>query len=98
MKSWDDLTTQERATAIGNAKALLIDLVIEGIIDLEMSTADLQASLEAILTKSRKAESPRLGMLGMLANKAINAELNRVAMTAAEGARYDVYGTLTSLH
>jgi len=98
MKNWDDLTKVEQATAISNAKALLIDLVIEGVIELDMPTAELQASLETILTKSRKAESPRLGMLGMFANKAINAELNRVAVAAAEGARYDVHGTLTSLH
>lgn len=98
MKTWDDLTVKEQDTAVGNAKALLVDLVVEGVIELDMPTPDLQMKLNTILTESRKRESPRYGMIAMFANKAINGELNRVARAAAEGARYDQHGTLTSLH
>lgn len=92
MKTWGQLTSLERSTALQRAKTLLVSLIIEGVIEVEMPNAITQRTFNQILIDSRRDENPNMGMMMLYANKAIDKELDRISIAAAHGARYDDIG------
>lgn len=91
-KTWDQLDNLQRSTSLERAKTLLVNLIIEGVINLQMPDKSTQQAFDTILSQSRREENPNMGMMNMFANKKINAELDKISIAAAQGSRYDENG------
>jgi len=98
MKTFGQLSSIERSTAIQRAKTLLVDLIIEGVIEVKMPNAIVQKSFDRILTDMRRNENPNMGMMLLFADKSIDKELDRISIAAAQGARYDNNGNALTDH
>ena len=92
MKTFDQLTRQQKKDAIDMASYELIAHVSKGNLDVTLVNPASQARLEKILENGRKKESPRLITLHLLNDKPIREELDRLAMVAAHGSQYDDNG------
>lgn len=88
MKSFDELNKQQKEDAINMAFYDLINLVRDGVLELELVNPASQKRLETILRK----EERRLVMLHLMHDKPIRLELERLALVAAHGADYDANG------
>lgn len=90
MKTFGDLTYEERIAACDRAKDLLIEHVVQGVIELEMPSAIVQRKMNRILSEVRKNETPSLAKAMLIADSSINRELDKISIAAAEGSNYDV--------
>lgn len=90
MKTFGDLTYEERVAAVDRAKDLLIEHVVQGIVELEMPSAIVQRKMNRILTEVRKNETPSLAKGMLIADGSINRELDKTSIAIAEGSKYDV--------
>ncbi len=88
MKTFDQLNTQQKEDALGMAFYDLLNLVRDGIVELELVNPASQKRLELILSKGRKEEKPRIVTLRLLHDKSIRQELERLALVAAHGSEY----------
>lgn len=98
MKTFGELTFEERNMAVERAKDLLIGLVIEGVIEIEMPNHIVQSQLERILSDGRKSENMKLTKDLLVTHVTINRELDKISIASAEGARYDNNGGLLVTH
>jgi len=98
MKTFGELTFEERNMAVERAKDLLIGLVIEGVIEIEMPNHIVQSQLERILSDGRKSENMKLTKDLLVSHVTINRELDKISIASAEGARYDNNGGLLVTH
>lgn len=98
MKTFGELTFEERNMAVERAKDLLIGLVIEGVIEIEMPNHIVQSQFERILSEGRKSENMKLARELLVNHVAINRELDKISIASAEGARYDNNGGLLVTH
>ena len=98
MKTFGELTFEERNMAVERAKDLLIGLVIEGVIEIEMPNHIVQSQLERILSDGRKSENMKLARELLVSHVTINRELDKISIASAEGARYDNNGGLLVTH
>lgn len=94
MRSYWDLTIEERAKAIKQARMILVAQVVEGVIELEVSNKKTQAMLNRVLGESRRNETPDEAKTFLLVNRVMRTEVDRVAVAAAEGSRYSNEGNL----
>lgn len=92
MKTFDQLTKQQREDAVDFAAYELMDHVAQGTIELTLVDPASQKRLEKILSDARKAESTRLVKLYLINDKPIKTEIYRLAMAAASGSQYDDNG------
>lgn len=92
MKTFEQLTKQQREDAIGMAEYELMDHIADGTIELELTNPQAQERLEKILSDARKAESKRLVKLHLMHDKAIRREIQHLAIVAASGSKYDADG------
>ena len=90
MRTFDDLTYEERIDAVDRAKDLLIEHVVQGVIKLKISNPMVQRKIDRILMKVRKNETPSLAKGMLIADRSINLELEKASIAAAEGSNYDV--------
>lgn len=88
MKTFDQLTLEQKADAISMAEYELIDCVSKGIIEIELVDGNNQKKLERILSDARKNDSQRLVKLHIIHDKSIRTELERLALVAAHGSVY----------
>jgi len=98
MKTFGELTFEERNMAVERAKDLLIGLVIEGVIEIEMPNHIVQSQFERILSDGRKSENMKLTKDLLVSHVTINRELDKISIASAEGARYDNNGGLLVTH
>lgn len=98
MKTFGELTFEERNMAVERAKDLLIGLVIEGVIEIEMPNHIVQSQFERILSDGRKSENMKLARELLVSHVTINRELDKISIASAEGARYDNNGGLLVTH
>lgn len=98
MKTFGELTFEERNMAVERAKDLLIGLVIEGVIEIEMPNHIVQSQFERILSDGRKSENMKLARELLVNHVTINRELDKISIASAEGARYDNNGGLLVTH
>jgi len=98
MKTFGELTFEERNMAVERAKDLLIGLVIEGVIEIEMPNHIVQSQFEKILSDGRKSENMKLARELLVSHVTINRELDKISIASAEGARYDNNGGLLVTH
>jgi len=92
MKTFEQLTFSQKMSAIRIAEYAIINSVAEGILELTLVNEKSQELLEHILAKGRRRESPRLVKMYLLGEKSIRAEIYRLAIVAALGARYNKNG------
>lgn len=92
MKTFDQLDTQQKEDAIGMAFYDLLNLVRDGVLELQLVNPASQQRLELILSKARKTETPRLAVLQLLHDKPIRQEIERLALVAAHGSEYNDSG------
>lgn len=92
MKTFGQLTSIERSTAIQRAKALLVTLIVEGVIEVKMPNTIVQKSFDRILVDMRQTDNSNTGMMMLFADKSIDKELDRISIAAAHGAQYDDNG------
>lgn len=92
MKTFDELNKQQKEDAIGMAFYDLINLVRDGVLELQLVNPASQRRLELILSKGRKTEQPRLVILHLLHDKPIRQEIERLALVAAHGSDYNDNG------
>lgn len=91
MKTFAQLTVQERNIALQRAKDLLIGHIWEGIIEIEPRSLQAKAELNKILSTARKEEWPLEKVKTYIdtSRSSLKQEIDRVARLACEGARYD---------
>lgn len=92
MKTFGQLTFDQKKDAIQYAEYHLIDSIANGVLEVELVDPNNQELLEHVLGKCRKAEQPRLAKLYMLGEKSIREEIYRLAIAAASGSLYDRNG------
>ena len=90
MRTFGDLTYEERVAAVDRAKDILIDTIVQGSIEFKVSSPMVQRKFNRILTKVRKDETPTLAKAMLLADSSINRELDKSSIAIAEGSYYDV--------
>ena len=90
MKTFGDLTYQERVEAVDRAKDILVGHVLEGVIELEMPNSIVQLHLEKILSDGRKSENMKLAKDMLIGHVTINRILDKMSIAIAEGSRYDL--------
>lgn len=88
MKTFDQLTVEQKADAVNMASYELMTLIAEGTLEIQLVDPSSQKRLEKILSDARKAESTRLVKLYMLHDKPIRKEIERLALVAAHGSEY----------
>lgn len=94
MKTFDQLTRQQREDAIDFAAYELMDHVAKGSLDITLVDAASQKRLEIILSAGRKTENTRLVKLHLLHDKPIRTEIYRLAIVAATGSSYNEDGSV----
>lgn len=92
MRTFDQLTKQQREDAVDFAAYELMDHVAQGTLELTLVDPASQKRLEKILKDARKAESTRLVKLHLMHDKPIKTEIYRLALAAANGSQYDENG------
>ena len=92
MKTFEQLTFEQKRYAIKFAEYSIIESVANGVLDITLVNPKNQELLEYILSKSRKNENPRLAKLYLLGEKSIREEICRLAIVAAGGSRYNRKG------
>lgn len=88
MKTFDQLTDEQKADAISMAEYDLLDVIAKGIVEVELVEPRNQKKLQEILSEARKKESDRLVKLHILHDRPIRRELERLALVAAHGSVY----------
>lgn len=88
MKTFDQLTVEQKADAVGMASYELMDLIAKGILEIKLVDPKAQKRLEKFLSDARKAESQRLVKLHLIHDKPIRREIERLALVAAHGSDY----------
>ncbi len=94
MKSFEQLSKEEKDTAIARAKSMLISHVIEGVIEIEMPNAIIQRDFETIIADMRKNENPSKAKDVLERHDAINRELDKISVAAAQGTDYSMFNSL----
>ena len=92
MKTFEQLTFEEKTDAIRFAEYHLVDSIANGILEVELVNPKSQELLEHVMSKSRKMENPRLTKIYLLGEKSIREEIYKLAIVAASGALYDKKG------
>lgn len=92
MRTFGELNRAERQLALIRAKELLISHIIEGVIEVEMPTIKSQLDFSLILFETRSNDTMHLAKSSFLKNEAINKELDRISLAAAQGSWYDDVG------
>src|ERR1700722_7039961 len=92
MKTFEELTLEQKKDAIRYAEYHIIDSVATGVLELELVNTENQRLLETILGSARKKESVRLAKLYLLGEKPIREEIYRLAIVAASGSLYNRNG------
>lgn len=93
MRTFGDLSKEEREDAIVRAKNLLISHIVEGIIEVKMPQVWIQKDFENILLTARKNENMTLARDLLLKHTAINKKLDQISIAAARGSRYTDSGS-----
>jgi hypothetical protein len=92
MKTFDELTTEQKDEAVNMASYELMSMIADGTLEMELTDPSNQRRLNKILFDARKAESTRLVKLYLLHDKPIRMEIERLALVAAHGSEYDDSG------
>ncbi len=92
MKTFQDLTNQQKQDALDLAFNELVDNATNGNLDIKLVNQDSNKRLEKILAKSRKTESTRLLKLYLINDKPIREELYQLAAIVAMESQYDDNG------
>lgn len=93
MRTFGQLSTEEREDAIVKAKNLLISHIVEGVIEVQMPNKIVQRDLDMILSDARKNENITLAKDMLTKHVTINRELDKISIAAAQGSRYDNSGS-----
>jgi hypothetical protein len=88
VKTFDQITPEQRKKAINSAMYDLVNCISQGTLEAKLTNPRAQAKLESFLSKARKKESPRLAVLHILVDKDVREELTRAAIAAAGGSKY----------
>ena len=92
MKTFEQLTFEQKADSIRFAEYQIVDHVANGVLELQLADPANQELLECVLSKSRKTESPRLVKIYLLGEKNLRQEIYKLAIVAAAGGLYDKDG------
>lgn len=92
MKTFNELSKEERSDALIRAKELLIGHIIEGVIEIKMPNNIVQETFEKILADMRKNENVKHARDMLIRHVTINRELDKISIAAAQGSRYDYNG------
>lgn len=94
MKTFDELTGNQKDEAIGLAFSDIVELVRDGVVELALVDPISQKRLDLILSEARKTDSQRLIILRLLNDKPIRTEIARLALVVAHGAEYNDDGEI----
>lgn len=94
MKTFQDLTKDQKITAILTISSQIITLVADGTIEMTLADESNQERLEFILSEARRKEAPRLTVLRILRDVKIKSEVHRVAIVVAADAQYNDDGSV----
>lgn len=94
MRTFGQLSNEEREDAVKKAKNLLIRHIFDGVIEVEMPNKIVQRDFDTIISDTRKNENLFLARNLLTSHAAINKMLDRLSLAAAEGSRYDSSGFL----
>lgn len=92
MKSFDQLTAQERADALLRAKNLLIAHLYEGVIELDMPNSTLDKVLKDQLGYARLKNSVDVLNRLIAGYPPIQKEVDKISIAAAQGSMYTESG------
>lgn len=88
MKSFGELTSEQQVSAASMAFYDLINMIRDGVLEIELVDPISQKRFVDMMSKSRKEEKPRMLVLRLLHDKPIRKEIERLALAAAHGADY----------
>lgn len=92
MKTFDQLTKEQKQDAIDMATYELMNHIANGSVEITLVNPASQTRLEKILANARKKESTRLVTLHLVHDKQIKEEIYKLGVVAAHGSSYDENG------
>lgn len=98
MKSFNQLTSEQKTQAVRKGIDLLINLIYEGVIEVKMPSKTSQDLLNEIITKHRRAETPTMVKAEIMKSTILKPKIQDIAIKAAKGAKYNDNGLLTMTH
>ena len=91
MRTWDKLTIFEKVQAKARARLILIQILVDGFVDIKLSSPNNQRMLVKILADMRKKDRGHLAAGMLTAHVGINSELEKLSSVIAQGSKYDRY-------
>lgn len=92
MRTWDQLSKLERSMSLGRAKVLLINLVIDGVVEIDMPNVETRKVFNRIIKDMRQVNNKDKRIALLYSDKSVSMELEKLVTAAAHGARYDDKG------
>jgi hypothetical protein len=94
MKTFEQLKPYQREQALKTSLYTLIDGIVDGILEIELADAVNQKQLQHVMLMATRRDDTRLAKMGLLSNKGIRKELERLALVIASTSQYDADGYL----
>jgi hypothetical protein len=92
MRTFEQLSVQEREKALRASRAAIVENVISGVMEIELVNPITQRTLDIILKDAVEKDSPRLAALRIFLNRPILQEIDRLALVVAVETMYDESG------
>lgn len=94
MKRFGALTKDEKNSAVLDIVNIIVDSVVNGVLDMELSNKESHKELKELLEATRKEETPTLAKEKILGNLNMRKELDKIALIVAYDSWYSDSGSL----
>lgn len=95
MKTFEDLTSEQREEAIKATTMATVENISNGVLEIELVDKTNQVALDRIMDASVRKDSPRLATMMILKHQGIRKEIERLALVAASESAYNDDGTIS---
>lgn len=89
MRTWDQLNKAERSIVLERTKSLLLDLIVDGVIEVDMPNVEARKVFSQIIKGMRQTDNRDTRIASLYSDKFISKELEKLVKAAAQGASYE---------
>lgn len=94
MRTFEELSIEDRDLALANATADVVYQVITGLLEIKFSVPSNQEAYENLMDDAKTLDSIRHAQYGMLNHRGICTEIEKIALIMCVDSKYDNNGNM----